>query len=850
MGFILKRMTPTGIRKIKDSKTRTEFAVNKAAVGRERGVLALYASLLFLSGVAALVYQVLWVRQLGLIVGVEVYSITIAVSAFFAGLGGGSAAFGRVADRVKSPARLYAALEVAIAVSAVTTTLLLPHAGVAFVWMLAHVGLVAWVLPFLLVGVPAFAMGGTLPVAVRFATTEAASEGGVLYALNTAGGIVGALAASFVLLPWLGIRGSAMAAAVLNLTAAAVAMVADRKNTGRVDAGLAPRAEVRSRTALALYAVAGGVALGYEVVWSQAIGQFVSTRAFSFSIVLAVYLAGLTVGSWLGARFALRVRDPWGVFGLLIAGAGLAAILEFSVLGPWMVEAQTVVVNAVLSATGSIAMRMYAGFAIAGLGIVFVPTMLLGAAFPMALRLIVGARYVGRDVGAVVAANTAGGIVGTLLTGFVLIPRLGLVRTLALLAIGAVMVGLIAALSGVRRAMKLAVGAMCVAVVVAAVMTPTDRLANLLLATRGGGTLVFYEEGRGSTVAIAQQRSKDNVFRRLFIQGASNSGDAMPSMRYMRLQAVLPLLVHDGEPKSVMVVGFGTGITAGETLRFPALERRVCVELLPAVVRSGQMFPENYKAWSDPKMQIRLHDGRQELMLNGEQYDVITLESPPPSAQGVSNLYSTEFYELAKKRLAPKGIFAQWLPIATQNVEETRGLVRSFLDAFPYATLWTTELHEMLLMGSEAPIRIDARRMQERFSQESVAASLKGVGIDSPAAVLATWVTGREGLERFAADAKPVTDDRPRVEYGPWVRPGEITRVLPEMLALKTAVPVEAADDALRMETEQKRVVLMDFYAAGLAAYDRDEDTWRRSIARVQAAEPGNAYYAWVIGRD
>jgi spermidine synthase len=840
---------------MKKSVTKSAREVTPVVRDRSRAAL-LYGGLLFLSGAAALVYQILWVRQLSLVVGIEVYSITIAVSAFFAGLAAGGAVFGRLVDRVASAMRLYAGLEIAVALCAVSTTLLLPHTAIPFVWMQEHAGVLAWMLPFLLVGMPAFLMGGTLPVAVRGLRANGvgtAREGGLLYAANTAGGIVGVLAASFALLPWFGVLGAALAAACLNVTAAGVAFGMARQGRSLHQSVRGQREDdgaVASRRALVLYAVAGGIALGYEVVWSQAISQFVSTRVFAFSIVLAVYLAGLAVGSWLGSRFMLGVRDSWGTFGLLIAGAGLAAMLEFAVLGPWMVDGQTAVESAVLSATGNQAMRMYAGFLMAGLEIVFVPTLLLGAAFPVTLRLIVGAKYVGRDVGAVVAANLAGGIFGTLLTGFILVSRLGLVRTLALLTIGAVTVGLIAALSGVSRSMKLAVGAMCVAVGVAAVMTPTDRLANLLLATRGGGTLVFYEEGRGATVAIAQQRSKDNVFRRLFIQGVSNSGDAMPSMRYMRLQAMLPLLVHDGEPKSVMVVGFGTGITAGETLRFPTLERRVCVELLPAVVRSGQMFPESYKAWSDPKMQIRLRDGRQELTRSKEQYDVITLESPPPSAQGVSNLYSTEFYELAKKRLASKGIFAQWLPIATQNVEETRSLVRSFLDAFPYATLWTTELHEMLLMGSEAPIRIDARRMQERFSQQSVAASLKGVGIDSPAAVLATWVTGREGLERFAADAKPVTDDRPRVEYGPWVRPGEITRVLPEMLALKTPVPVEAADDALHMETEQRRAVLMDFYAAGLAAYDRDEDTWQRSIARVQAAEPGNAYYAWVIGRD
>jgi spermidine synthase len=172
------------------------------------------------------------------------------------------------------------------------------------------------------------------------------------------------------------------------------------------------------------------------------------------------------------------------------------------------------------------------------------------------------------------------------------------------------------------------------------------------------------------------------------------------------------------------------------------------------------------------------------------------------------------------------------------------------LDAFPYATLWTTELHEMLLVGSASPIRLDATKIAERFASQTVTASLKAVGVESPAALLATWVTGREGLEEFARGAKPVTDNRPRIEYWSWVRPNEITKVLPEILALKTEVPVEGADDAMRSEMQQRRAVLMDFYAAGLTAYGRDEAGWRQAIERVKAAESGNPYYGWIIGRD
>jgi spermidine synthase len=262
------------------------------------------------------------------------------------------------------------------------------------------------------------------------------------------------------------------------------------------------------------------------------------------------------------------------------------------------------------------------------------------------------------------------------------------------------------------------------------------------------------------------------------------------------------------------------------------------------------MFPENYNAWNDDRLNIRVRDGRQELMRSNQSYDVITLEPPPPSAQGVANLYSLQFYELAKKRLNQNGILAQWLPIATQNEQQTRELGTSFLDAFPYATLWTTELHEMLLVGSQQPIRIDVHTLQERFAPESVVASMKGVGIDSPAAVLATWVTDRSGLERFAGNANPVTDDHPRIEYGPWVRQDEITRVLPELLDLRTEVPAFGSDSELTAEIKQRRSALFDFYTAGLAAYAGDRNTWEQAIRRVASVDPENAYYQWIIGRE
>ncbi|MBB5326555.1 fused MFS/spermidine synthase [Tunturiibacter gelidoferens] len=821
------------------------------------GRMALFTLLLFFSGTAALIYQVLWIRQLSLVVGVEVYSITVAVSAFFAGLAVGGVLLGRMADPWKRPLLLYALLEVGVAVAGFVVTVALAHTAGPFVAIESHAGILAWALPFLLVGTPAFLMGGTLPVAVRSlaaGTSRVARVGGWLYAANTAGGIAGALLSSFVLLPWLGVRGSALTAALFNLVAAGVALVLDLRSATEQITGKdieTPDAQPRgSRTALVLYAIAGGIALGYEVVWSQAMAQFLSTRVFAFSMVLATYLAGLVVGSALYARFSNRVRDAWGVFGLLISAAGVVALLEVAGLSLWQLRIQGEVGNLALSVTGSEFAHMCAQFLVAAIGVVFVPTILLGAAFPVALQLAADPERPGRDVGAVLALNTAGGIAGTLLTGFLLVPALGLVHTFSVLAVAAATVGALAVVlgTGVSRKVQWAVFGIGLVAVAVGILTPPDRLARLLLTTRGGGALVFYQESRGATVAIAQQRSGDNVFRRLYIQGVSNSGDALPSLRYMRLQAMLPLLIHHGEPKSALVIGFGTGITAGAILHYPQLNRRVCVELLPAVVKAGQLFPENYKAGSDPRMQIRISDGRHELVRTAERYDLITLEPPPPSAAGVVNLYSTDFYQLAGKRLEPNGLLAQWLPISTQNDEDTRSLVRSFLDVFPYATLWSTELHEMLLVGSYQPIELNANQIASRFTQGEVSTSLGAVGVSSPAALLATWVTGRESLERYAANARPVTDNDPRIEYSRWVRPKEITRVLPELLALRTDPPLVDADDALRNEVIRQRQGLLDFYSAGLAAYTGDREGWDHAMQRVVDTDDNNPYYRRIAG--
>jgi spermidine synthase len=818
-----------------------------------------FAMLLFGSGAAALVYQVLWIKQISLVVGVEVYAVTTAVSAFFAGLALGGAIFGRRADQTKRPLRLYAMLEFGIAAAGVAASLALAHTATIFAFLESRVGLLAWVPLFLLVAMPAFLMGGTLPVLVRAQGPQPGALAwscGTLYAANTAGAVCGAFITPFLLLPRFGVQGASIAAGLINIAVAVAAFFLDRSAASKTVLNPALRQELPSlerRVAILMYALAGGVALGYEVIWSQAVIPLMSTRSFAFAIVLATYLTGLVLGSAVYSRFADRVRDPWGVFGVLIAFAGFLALASVSGIGKWFLFLQWHAGEAIYTITASEMLRMCARFFTAAFMVVFLPALLLGAAFPAALRLAVQPDHVGRDLGAVVALNTAGGILGTLVTGFVLLPKLGLLRSLEVLAIVAGLLGLIAVSRArmawnVTRWLTLAVG---IVILLLAYLTPRDKLAALIPRIHGStGNIVFYEEDPGGTVVIADVPAGRQSFRRLYIQGVSNSGDSLPAIRYMRLQALLPLIMHNGEPHSVLVIGLGTGITAGATLRYPGLTRRVSDELLPGVLHSAKLFRGNYDVDSAPGIEIQLRDGRMDLLRSSERYDLITLEPPPPSASGVVNLYSSDFYALASKRLQPNGILSQWLPLSTQNTEDTRSLVRSFLNVFPYASLWTTELNEMLLVGSLAPIDLDYHQISTRFAQPQVAEALSEVGIASPAALLATWVTDRNGLVKFASHAPPVTDDRPRIEYATWVRRGEITRVLPELLSLWNAPPIRGADDQFWNDLAAQRELLLNFYAAGIAAYNGDRDRWERLMANVNSHDHRNPYYRWISGTE
>jgi hypothetical protein len=577
-----------------------------------------------------------------------------------------------------------------------------------------------------------------------------------------------------------------------------------------------------------LYCIAGGVALGYEVVWSQSIVQFMSTRAHAFALVLATYLCGLAAGSALYARRADRLRDPWGLFAVLIASAGLLALLQLAGLGRWLVLAQTQAELLVLQATGNELAGMCARFAVAAMSMVLLPTVLLGAAFPLAVRLAVDGRRVGRDVGTVVALNTLGGILGVGLTGFVLIPAVGLVRTLALLAGLAALVGVDCGMAWQRRGAAGqghgADGGHCLrgggradgATPGRAAAWCTQRPAD------------FYREGKGGTVAVVKQTR----------QGRASAACTSGRVQYRRCHAIAALHAPAGAV-AVADSRWRAAFSAGDRLWHRHHRRRDAALPGPGTPGGGRTVARGTtprRCSRATTMPCRTHAWTSACAMAAASCCAAmnaTTWSPWSRHRLRRPVWST-FIRAISTSWPPtacnRGLLAQWLPLPTQNDEDTRALVRSFIDVFPHASLWTTEFHEMLLIGSLQPLHLDVPRIQ-RFSQLSVASTLAEVGIDSPQALLATWITDRAGLARYAGNAAAVTDDQPRIEYAPWVRPREITGAAGCWRCARHR-RCRCAAPGFAGAVNDQWLTLQRFYSLSLHAYNGNCQAWAREAGR------------------
>ena len=775
--------------------------------------------LFFLSGFAGLALEVVWVRQLGWICGTTATAVALVLAVFLGGLGLGGVLLGRLADR--SPAgtgapalvalKRYGLLELAIGAAAAIVTLLLD--GIAHPSAGGGLRGSAAVGATLLLLAPTLLMGATLPLASRVAVRSFGVAGariGRLYAVNTLGAALGALVTGFWLLTHWGVIETGFGAAALDAAVGLAALALWRARSRRPDREIAavdadPRGptippapasarRLPARMLLVLAALSGITTLGFEILWTRLLVYSAGSTVYAFAAMLAVFLLGLVGASaWASFRLA-RGCDPARDLALALVAAGVLATLGLVAL-PALLPANPeryafTTWTALCAGTLGPAVRL-----------VLLPALALGQAFPLltAMRLA-EERRLGREVGGMYAANTLGAIAGSLGTGLLLLPALGSARAAAVLSgltfLGA---GIVLASAGGRfaRAGAALVLAAAIALPILGPGRPQVRAVTLrdATSTRVPADLLAYEEGAMTTVAVVRDRLgfRDPEAKRLLTDGMNMSGTNWNAKRYMRFLAHLPVLLHPS-PRSVLVIGLGTGMTAGAAALHPEVSEVVTAEIAPEVARAARQFAvENYGILDSPKHRLVHADGRRYLRSSTACFDVILAEPPPPRSSGTTHLYSREYYLACRDALHPGGYCLQWMPLHSQGDQELRAKLATFLDVFPESSLWLPNGEEAIVLGvapggpahlQSAPpgLRRLESELRARMADPAVASALAEVGLATPEDLLGCYLFGPETLARYTRDEPLLTDRHPftqaTIDYPRLLDPFDLLRLI------------------------------------------------------------------------
>lgn len=738
-------------------------ASSEAPTGTQGG-LAWPCLLFFFSGAASLIYQVLWQRELGLLFGNTTQATATTLAVFFLGLAGGSWWLGQRSLGWRNPLRAFARLELGIALSAALVFVLLPLYRALFAPLYDVLGgqspafLVAkFVLAALVLGLPAFLMGGTLPVLAELAARHGrafARSSTLLYAVNTAGAMLGALAAGFFLPRLLGYRGAYGAAMLLSLIVGLIAVrLARRADRGGAREPPAPAAVRVAPGVLALACVSGFGALALEVLWARMIALAFQNSVYTFAAVVTVFLGALVVGAILARVLARRVSDGRTVLGVLLVLAGLS------------IAASPFVFRGLVGEPGAVGKgEPWGAYVLANLRVLalsLVPAaVLLGTVFPFLLRveeLRDGAHAAGARLGRLLALNTTGALLGAVVAGFLLPTLLGLWGAVALCALLYLLAAAVAAPATVVR-----VAAVVLAGGVAAFTWSSADGARAWNTRKGETVLAVYEGGAGTVFVIDRGGDLKLKLNNSYTLG----GTSEP--RWEHYQAHIPLCLHPN-PKRVFFLGMGSGMTAGAALAHDVKRVRVA-EIVPEAVRATR---EHFGPWlgglfEDKRVDVVVEDGRTVLLGSRETYDVVVGDLFLPWRRGTALLYTVEQFEAVKARLTPTGLFCQWLPLYQLGVEEFRGIARSFLEVFPGATLWRGDFFDrrpiVALIGHAASTPWDGAATAAAWARlEEKGAVEEG---PSTAALPFMLYAGRLAYGRaLLAETPLLRDDKPWIEW-------------------------------------------------------------------------------------
>ena len=750
-------------------------------------------SCFFLSGLTGLLYEVCWIRIASLLFGSATFALSTVLAVFFLGIAVGAYLFGRMAQGVSRPLRLYAVLEIAIGILALLSPLAFAliesiygeiyrhtpqQPGLHFIVRLALISLV--MLP------PTVLMGGTLPI---FCRQLVVNEGriargvGLLYGLNTLGAACGCALVGFVLLPTLGTQWSLVLGCLMNVICGMAVWLSpisrqaapqrlplvdstselksrSRKSKSRAETSdrcadiskaerpvPQPDIETRWRAWLlfGLVFLVGFCAIGNEIIWTRYLSLLVDNSVHSYTITLTVTLLGIVLGSVVVARFLDARISRSLVFGVFQVALALTVLgLMKTPPAVWQRLGNEFWTNAVL---------------------LVVPAIFSGASLPLAVRMAVSQlSEVARGTGQIVAFNTLGGILGSLAVGFVALPMLGLDASLLLLTGISLCIG-IAAWIGLDRQSSAPVRAGCVAISLLAWLAlaffSSVKLPQDLLARRG--ELLDFCEGYNANLALVRSNGR----QALRIDGHWQ-GEAEKTHQIMA--AHLPMLLHPA-PKQVMVIGIGTGQTASRFAMYP-IDREVCVDIEPLLFPFiRKHFPADWM--DDPRTRLVAEDGRSYLAHSGDKFDVISLELGQVFRPGVAAFYTVDAYRVIRDRLAEGGLVAQFVPISYFSPEQLRGVVRTFLQVFPESTLWYNRV-ELLLIGRKGDrLEVDLNAVAARLEGNAAVKSDLQFSpwgghkfwLNQKVALAGSFLLDQEGLQALAEGGEIYGDDRPVLDY-------------------------------------------------------------------------------------
>jgi spermidine synthase len=781
--------------------------------------LWLVGACFILSGATGLIYEILWARMLGLVFGATTFAISAVLAAFMGGLALGSAWAGRLATRIKRPLKAYGIIEIAIALYALAVPPLFRWIDYlyAFIWEQFRPGFYAFslwrfVLSCLVLLVPTMLMGATLPVlsaALLRSPHHTQTAVTRLYTCNLVGAIIGTIGAGFLLLPMIGVRWTIFTAAAINLIVGIAAILIDRmdeKAPARAEdfeqeitpeeiseqekettaSELAPRHEGSTKFWLLCAAISGFVTISTQVAWSRVLTMIIGSSTYAFSIVVALFLLGLSIGAFLVAHKKMTADLRRSIMNIELA---TATTLFLSI---WITNATP---RLLIELGTSLEVGSWPGLLglqvlVAAL-LILLPATLMGMVMPLVL---VWASKAGGDssvrlVGRSYAINTVGAIIGAFSTGFILIPKMSTRFTILFAA----SLCLILAGLAYRPSRKggdldlqrsLAAGATAALIVILFVAAPAmklgdlslgayDSLVRVLAKSRGSVSesntanvgpdihrLLWYKEGPTATVSV---RDDWNI-RSMAINGRTNASDR-DDMPTQVILGQLPILVAP-RAESGLIVGYGSGVSVGSMLQseIKALE---CVELEPAVVEAGRFFNHvNNQPLNDPRLRLIIDDARTYLRVNPTRYDMIVSEPSHPWVPGVANLFTQEFFELGRSRLKDDGVFVQWVQIYQLSIESLRSVLATYKSVFPHVLVFRVEGEakgkDLILVGSRQPLTLE--RVEERMQDARVAQELSRIKINSPSDLESWFVCDETRLSPALEGAVINTDDNMRVE--------------------------------------------------------------------------------------